>query len=106
LGNKIKSSEIEILNMSEIEINSETVPETENGYQITVVNIKYGKTFSKRVKERPEMVTLDVPDALLKMREKDNEKFLDSVEAFAYNTVTRKYGSEVSYCQVYLPLEG
>ena len=92
--------------MSEIEINSETVPEAENGYQITVVNIKYGKTFSKRVKDRPEMVTLDVPDALLKMREKDNEKFLDSVEAFAYNTVTRKYGSEVSYCQVYLPLEG
>lgn len=92
--------------MSEIEVNSDDKPESGNGYQITVVNIKYGNALSKRIKDRPEMVVLDLPDALLKSRDKNEEKFLDSVEAFAYNTVSRKYGAEVSYCQVYLPLEG
>lgn len=92
--------------MSEIEVNSEATSETGDGYQITVVNIKYGNTLSKRIKERPDMVTLDLPEALLKVRGKDEERFLDSVESFAYNTVTKKYGAEVTYCQVYLPMEG
>jgi hypothetical protein len=92
--------------MSEIEVNSEATSETGDGYQITVVNIKYGNTLSKRIKERPEMVTLDLPEALLKVKGKDEERFLDSVESFAYNTVTKKYGAEVTYCQVYLPMEG
>jgi hypothetical protein len=92
--------------MSEIEVESEVTSETGDGYQITVVNIKYGNPLSKRIKERPDMVTLDVPEALLKVKGKDDERFLDSIEAFAYNTVTKKYGAEVTYCQVYLPLEG
>ena len=81
--------------------------ENGSGYQITVVNIKYGNELSGKRKERPEMTTLDVPEALLKIKNKgDMEKFEDAVEAFAYNTVTRKYGAEVVRCQVYLPIEG
>ena len=76
------------------------------GYQVTVTNIKYGREFySTRSKERPEMVTLDVPESLLKVKDKDDEKFRDGIESFAYNTVTRKFGAEVSFCQVWLPLE-
>jgi len=83
------------------------VYETEDvGYQVTVTNIKYGRKFyTARGKERPEMVTLDVPESLLKVKDKDDEKFRDGVESFAYNTVTRKFGAEVSFCQVWLPLE-
>ena len=75
------------------------------GYQITVTNIKYGRELYGKFKERPEMVTLDVPESLLKVKGKDDEKFRDGVESFAYNTVTRKFGAEVSFCQVWLPLE-
>lgn len=90
--------------MSEIEVND--VNEENDGYQIMVVNIKYGKVLSNKVKERPSMVTLDVPEAILKIRNRgDEQRFLDSVETFAYNTVMRKYGAEVNYCQVWLPLE-
>ena len=92
--------------MSEIEDNMDAAGESKDGYQITVVNIKYGNEFSKRSKDRPEMVTLDVPEALLKMKDEDGEKFLELVESFAYNTVTRKYGAEVTHCQIYLPIEG
>lgn len=87
--------------MSEIETNEENV-----GYQINVVNIKYGKQLTNSKNEKPDMVTLDVPEALLKIKNKgDEQKFLDYVETFAYNTVSRKYGAEVNSCQVWLPLE-
>ena len=90
--------------MSETEVND--VNEENGGYQIMVVNIKYGKVLSNKTKERPSMVTLDVPLAILKTRNSGNEqRFLEAVETFAYNTVTRKYGAEVNYCQVCLPTE-
>ena len=77
----------------------------DTGYQITVANIKYGREFYMKHRERPEMVTLDVPESLLKVKDRDDEKFRDGIESFAYNTVTRKFGAEVSFCQVWLPLE-
>lgn len=77
------------------------------GYQINVVNIKYGVSFLPRNRNRPDSATLDLPEAILKMKDKEGgwQKFVDTVESFAYNTLTRKYGAEVSFCQVFLPLE-
>lgn len=49
------------------------------------------------------MATLDVPEGILKTMN-DTKKFMENIESFAYNTLTKKYGAEVSYCQVYLPL--
>lgn len=77
-----------------------TTQAQENDYQITVVNIKYGKVFNSRNKIRPEMAVLDVPESISKI--KDKEKFEDAVESFAYNTITKKYGAEVNFCQVFL----
>lgn len=74
-----------------------------DGYQILVVNIKYGKEIGSKLKEKPDMAILDVPDNVL--RHKNKEDFEDVVESFAYNTVTKKYGAEVYKCQVYLPLD-
>lgn len=74
-----------------------------SGYQILVVNIKYGKELGGKVKSRPNMSVLDVPSGVLK-NIKNKEKFMDSVESFAYNTLTKKYSAEVNYCQVWLPL--
>lgn len=74
-----------------------------NGYQIIVVNISYKKT-PGLAKERPTTVTLDIPEGILKCKS-NKEKFYDVVEQFAYNTITKKYGTEVNRCQVWLPLE-
>lgn len=83
---------------------NEELLNTENnvGYQIFVVNIKYGKELNNKHKERPDMVILDVPESIRRI--KNEAKFLDNVESFAYNTITRKYGAEVYSCQVWLPL--
>lgn len=86
--------------MTDVVINDETG----DSYQIIVVNIKYDKITSKRVKDRPDTVTLDVPSGILKCKD-NTEKFLDAVEQFAYNTISKKYGAEVCFCQVWLPLE-
>ena len=75
-----------------------------NDYQIMVVNIRYGNPLGEKRKPGPEMATINVPEAILKQMG-NWEKFLDVVEQFAYNTVSRKYGYEVSHCQIYLPFD-
>lgn len=75
-------------------------------YQIIVVNISYGNEFRSYKGVRPESVILDLPKDISKMaNEKDQQKFYDCVETFAYNTVTNSFGAFVSHCQVYLPME-
>ena len=74
-----------------------------DGYQILVVNIKYGKELNSKVKNKLNMTVLDVPEGIMKSI-KNESKFKDNIESFAYNTLTKKYGAEVSYCQVWLPL--
>lgn len=74
-----------------------------NGYQVSVVNIKYGKDLFKHTKDKPTMVVLDIPESLLKCKNQD-EKFKDGIESFVYNTITKKYGAEVSKCQIWMPI--
>ena len=76
----------------------------QDGYQILVVNIKYGRKISNKIKERPEMTVLDVPESILKHKNKEDQ-FKDMIETFAYNTVTRKYGAEVCHCNIFLPFD-
>lgn len=73
-------------------------------YQITVVNIKYGDEFRTYRGQRPSSMVLDVPRNILDVK-KETEKFYDLVESFAYNTISRTFGSYVSFLQVYLPLD-
>jgi hypothetical protein len=73
-------------------------------YQVLVVNITYGNELSNKIKDRPEMTVLDIPESILKNK-KDETKFKDSIESFVYNTLTRKYGAEVCSCQIWLPFD-
>ena len=75
----------------------------DNGYQVIVVNTKYGRILNEKIKDRPEMSVLDIPEGILKTKNKSGI-FEDNVESFVYNTLTKKYGAEVSHCQIYLPL--
>lgn len=76
--------------------------EENNGYQVIVVNTKYGRILNEKIKDRPEMSILDIPEGILKTKNKHNV-FEDNIESFVYNTLTKKYGAEVSHCQIYLP---
>lgn len=77
--------------------------EENNEYQVIVVNTKYGRILNEKIKDRPEMSILDIPEGIMKTKNKKNV-FEDNVESFVYNTLTKKYGAEVSHCQIYLPL--
>ena len=71
--------------------------------QIIVVNIKYKEPHNKKW-DHPTSITLELPEGILKQKSNESE-FFDMVEQFAYNTIYRKFGVEVNYCQVWLPLE-
>jgi hypothetical protein len=71
-------------------------------YQIIVVNIKYGDSFRPYHGDRPESMTLDLPKDIAEADGRD-PNFEDLVESFAYNTITRSFGSYVCRCQVFLP---
>lgn len=77
--------------------------EENNEYQVIVVNTKYGRILNEKINDRPEMSILDIPEGIMKTKNKKNV-FEDNVESFVYNTLTKKYGAEVSHCQIYLPL--
>ena len=85
---------------------SEEIKKSE-GYQIMVVNIVYGKELNseRKMKERPTMTILDVPMGIVAIKDKNEDKFLETIETFAYDTVTKKYRAECRHCQVYLPLD-
>lgn len=78
-----------------------------SSYQILVCNIHWdSKSALRKVKvdELPVQLALDVPENVLNQASKKNNVFNDIVEQFAYNLLTRKFGCEVSSCQVWLPL--
>ena len=78
---------------------------SEHGYQVIVCNIKYGgKVLNNKIHEKPDITVLDIPEDILKTK-KNDQKFKDNIETFVYKTISRKYGKEVSYCQIWLPEE-
>ena len=82
-----------------------TTIDEDHGYQILISNIKFGgNVLNSKIKDRPSDAVLDVPEGILRTRA-DKQKFEDNIESFAYNTLTRKYGKEVSYSQVWLPMD-
>jgi hypothetical protein len=76
--------------------------EIKDGYQVLVVNIKYGKELNNKVKYKPETTVLDIPENILKTQ-KDEYKFKNNIETFVYNTLSKKYNVEINSCQIWLP---
>ena len=72
---------------------------------IIAVNIKYHPTHYRTKKlpdteeNYPSSVILDLPEKVL--AKQDDKNFDDIVESFVYNTLSGKFGREVTYCQVY-----
>lgn len=80
-------------------------------YQVICANICWSnKSKSGQVKkdnraELPNQMSIDIPNAVLVQADKKQNNFNDIIETFCYNLLTKKYGREVTYCQIWLPLE-
>lgn len=83
--------------------------EQNDSYQVIVCNISWSNnilaSYAKKDhrSDLPVQMSLDIPKSVLAQAKKSN--FNDVVEQFCYNTLTRKYGREVTTCQIWLPLE-
>lgn len=90
----------------------ETLEENENSneYQVIVANIFWNhksRTNSRKDNgtELPTQMSLNIPDQVLIQARKAKNNFNDIIEQFCYNLLTRKYGKEVTSCQIWLPFE-
>lgn len=73
---------------------------------VIVVNIKYAPLSmdgrSSRKKNLPESFVLDLPERITQYENKDSQKYIDMIETFVFNTLTKKFQTEVNFCQIYL----
>lgn len=80
-------------------------------YQVLVCNIAWGtKVHSAQAKkinqaDLPNQISLDIPETVLQQANKHKTDFNDIVEQFVYNILYKKFGREVNFCQIWLPLE-
>ena len=85
----------------------EEMIETElNDNSVIVVNIKWYKisldgAVSKR-KKLPSEFVLDLPERITQVPDKNTQKYLDLIESFVYNTLTKKFQTEVVNCQSWI----
>lgn len=77
---------------------------TDEDYIVNVVNISYDRKQKPRVREIPDCIPLTIPDGILNLRDK-KEKFLEEIEYFVYNSLSRKFGVDVCFCQIFLPMD-
>jgi hypothetical protein len=81
------------------------VAEKDSGYSVSVVNIHYRRKSRTFIDCKiPEIVTLNIPEGIMRLKG-DEQKFMDEIESFAYNCISRKYQIEVTNCQIFLPNE-
>lgn len=84
--------------------------EVEDGYQVIVTNIKWNSNARSAMAKRqskddlPEYMSLDIPNGVLVEIKKKPSEENNIIEQFVYNLLYRKFGREVNYCQIWLPL--
>lgn len=80
-------------------------------YQVLVCNIKYGTNVyngaAKKIAQAdlPEQMSFDIPATVLSQARKNKDSFNDIIEQFVNNLLYRKFGREVNFCQIWLPIE-
>ena len=85
----------------------EEMIESEMGKDAVIaVNIKYSKNSmdgkpSKR-KNLPDTFVLDLPERITQLPDKSDQKYLDLIETFVYNTLSKKFQTNVEYCQIWI----
>lgn len=86
---------------------NEITADVENG--IIITNIKWWKGHETKNKvnyyDLPESYQISIPNNMLDLYKSNYNAFKDDIETFVYNFLTRKFGIEVSFCQIWLPIE-
>ena len=86
----------------------------EENNTIYITNIKWHMTYSVKStlsssEELPNEYSLSIPGYLMQMKNaadpQKEQKFRDEIETFVYNFLSKKFGAECSYCQIWLPLK-
>ena len=77
-----------------------------NENSVIVVNIAYANismdgTLSRK-KNLPKFFILDLPERITQLPDKTDGKYFDLIETFVYNTLTKKFQTEVDYCQIWI----
>lgn len=88
------------------------IDEESSAYQVFVVNIKWNtKNKVKTVRRKeftgtlPESIVLDIPENVLAQANKKNNVFNDVIESFVYKILSYKFGYEMWWGQIWLPLD-
>lgn len=84
----------------------EMIESSMNENAVIAVNIKYARismdgSLSKK-KNLPEVFVLDLPERITQLPDKSDQKYLDLIETFVYNTLTKKFQTEVTGCQIWI----
>lgn len=87
-------------------IEESIIEESLNDNSVIVVNIAYNPismdgTRSKR-KDLPKFFVLDLPERITQIPDKSEQKYFDLIETFVYNTLTKKFQTEVESCQIWI----
>ena len=71
---------------------------------VVVVNIKFNKRSfdGKKKTNLPDFFVLDLPERITQLPDKTDQKYYDLIETFVYNTLTKKFQTEVQYCQIWI----
>lgn len=90
----------------EAESNEQEVQNT-----IIATNIKWHKPNSlshimQSSSKLPEEFTLGIPSHLLPIKDNKQkyQQFKDEIEQFVYNFLTKKFDTQCTFCQIWLPL--
>lgn len=85
--------------------------EENSRFQIYITNMKWGRdTFGAGFKSKyaskrnlPDSMAFDVPESITSKSMSDTQ-LKNDVETYTYNTLSRKYGKELEFAQLWLPL--
>lgn len=73
---------------------------------VIVVNVKFArKTREGKNTKRsmPDSFVLDLPERITMFEDKNSQQYLDLIETFVYNTLSKKFQTDVWSCQIWLP---
>jgi len=85
----------------------EEMIESEMGKDAVIaVNIRYSKNSMdgkpSKKKNLPDTFVLDLPERITQLPDKSDQKYLDLIETFVYNTLSKKFQTNVEYCQIWI----
>ena len=85
----------------------EMIESSINQNSVIVVNVHFAKYArdgkASKKKNLPNSFVLDLPERITMFEDKASQQYLDLIETFVYNTLSKKFQTDVWSCQIWLP---